>query len=90
MEIRVCLCIFLSQLSVLTSEMHLPGNAVSSIPKLADIHSSYNVLILTFADVDSAGNFSLDLQAAHTCLCRNPSEMPSLLVSLTYRQEQPS
>jgi len=38
---------------------------VGSIPKLADIHGSYNVLILTFASVDAAGNFSLDIQGPY-------------------------
>merc|ERR1719272_1791046 len=41
------------------------GNAVSAIPKFADIHTSYNVLILTFAAVDAAGNFSLIIQGPY-------------------------
>jgi len=36
------------------------GNAVSSIPRIADIHPNYNVIILTFADIDGSGTFSLD------------------------------
>lgn len=38
---------------------------MASIPKLADIHGSYNVLILTFASVDAGGNFSLDIQGPY-------------------------
>jgi len=38
---------------------------VSAIPKFADIHTSYNVLILTFAAVDAAGNFSLIIQGPY-------------------------
>lgn len=36
------------------------GNAVSSIPRIMDIHPNYNVIILTFADIDGSGHFSLD------------------------------
>jgi len=41
------------------------GNAVSSIPRLTDIDHNYNVLILTFASVDSSGTFSLDIQGPY-------------------------
>lgn len=41
------------------------GNAVSSIPKIADVHPNYNVIILTFASIDNAGTFSLDIQGPY-------------------------
>eukprot|EP01062_Namystynia_karyoxenos_P030869 TRINITY_DN22968_c0_g1_i1.p1 TRINITY_DN22968_c0_g1~~TRINITY_DN22968_c0_g1_i1.p1 ORF type:complete len:417 (+),score=126.91 TRINITY_DN22968_c0_g1_i1:93-1253(+) len=41
------------------------GNAVSSIPKFSGIHEDYNVVIITFASVDSAGAFSIDIQGPY-------------------------
>ena len=41
------------------------GDAVSSIPLLKDVHPNYNVIILTFASLDSAGNVSLDIQGPY-------------------------
>lgn len=41
------------------------GNAVGSIPRLTDIHPNYNVLILTFADLDAQGNITLDIQGPY-------------------------
>jgi len=41
------------------------GNAVSSIPLLTDVSHLYNVLILTFASFNGAGNMTLDLQGPY-------------------------
>jgi len=41
------------------------GNAIASIPKIADVHPNYNVIILTFASIDSSGTFSLDIQGPY-------------------------
>jgi len=41
------------------------GDAVSSIPKIGDIHENYNMIILTFASIDSEGTFSLDIQGPY-------------------------
>jgi len=41
------------------------GNAVSAIPRLLDVDANYNVIILTFADVDSQGNFDLIIQGPY-------------------------
>jgi chitinase len=41
------------------------GNAVSSIPLIADVHPNYNVIILTFASIDESGNFALDIQGPY-------------------------
>jgi len=41
------------------------GNAVASIPRLADVHPNYNVIILTFASIDGKGNFGLDIQGPY-------------------------
>ena len=38
------------------------GNALSSIPTLDQVHPGYNVLILTFASVDSTGEITLEIQ----------------------------
>ena len=56
---------------------------MASIPKLADIHSSYNVLILTFAGVDTAGNFSLDIQGPYQ------HDMPGLARDVASWKAQP-
>jgi len=43
------------------------GNAVASIPKLADIDDNYNVLILTFLDIAQNGTFTdLDIQGPYS------------------------
>lgn len=41
------------------------GAAVSSIPKIADVHPNYNVIILTFASIDGEGNFALEIQGPY-------------------------
>jgi len=41
------------------------GNAVLSIPLIADVHPNYNVIILTFASIDGSGNFALDIQGPY-------------------------
>ena len=41
------------------------GSAVSAIPRLADIHPAYNVLILKFATIDASGNATIDLQGPY-------------------------
>eukprot|EP01065_Artemidia_motanka_P038646 TRINITY_DN4749_c0_g2_i1.p1 TRINITY_DN4749_c0_g2~~TRINITY_DN4749_c0_g2_i1.p1 ORF type:complete len:389 (+),score=149.05 TRINITY_DN4749_c0_g2_i1:66-1169(+) len=41
------------------------GNAVSSIPTFAGIHPNYNVVIITFASIDSNGTFSIDIQGPY-------------------------
>lgn len=41
------------------------GNAVNAIPKIIDIHSNYNIVILTFASIDSSGSVSLDIQGPY-------------------------
>jgi hypothetical protein len=41
------------------------GNAVSSIPLMKDISPLYNVIILTFASFNGAGNMTLDLQGPY-------------------------
>lgn len=41
------------------------GNALSSIPRLSDVHPNYNVIILTFASIDKGGNFALEIQGPY-------------------------
>jgi chitinase len=41
------------------------GSALDQIPVLADVHPNYNVLILTFASIDSSGAFTLDIQGPY-------------------------
>lgn len=41
------------------------GNALSSIPTLDQVHPGYNVLILTFASVDSTGEITLEIQGPY-------------------------
>lgn len=41
------------------------GSALSFIPKISDIHPNYNVIILTFASIDSHGSVSLDIQGPY-------------------------
>jgi len=41
------------------------GNAVSSIPLIADVHPNYNVIILTFASIDTTGNVALEIQGPY-------------------------
>jgi hypothetical protein len=41
------------------------GDALSDIPKIADIHENYNVIIITFASFTSKGVFSLDIQGPY-------------------------
>ena len=42
------------------------GNAVDAIPRLSEINENYNVLILTFIDVDTNGTFTdLDIQGPY-------------------------
>jgi chitinase len=52
------------------------GNAVSYIPKLGDVHPNYNVLILTFASIDSTGAVSLDIQGPYE------NDMPGLAAAV--------
>ena len=41
------------------------GNIPSSIPKLSGIDDRYNVLILTFASIDTSGKVTLDLMGPY-------------------------
>lgn len=41
------------------------GNAVSEIPIFRDIHPNYNIVIITFASIDSTGKVTLDIQGPY-------------------------
>lgn len=41
------------------------GNAVDQIPKISEIHENYNVIIITFANIESSGVFSIDIQGPY-------------------------
>jgi chitinase len=41
------------------------GNAVGSIPLIADVNENYNVIIITFASVDDDGAVALDIQGPY-------------------------
>eukprot|EP00756_Hemistasia_phaeocysticola_P056294 Hpha_TRINITY_DN3238_c0_g1::TRINITY_DN3238_c0_g1_i1::g.185818::m.185818 len=41
------------------------GNAVSDIPTISGVHENYNIIIITFASLDTSGNVTLDIQGPY-------------------------
>lgn len=41
------------------------GNAVSDIPPFSGIHRNYNIVIITFASIDSSGSVTLEIQGPY-------------------------
>jgi chitinase len=59
------------------------GNAVSDIPLFSGIHANYNIVIITFASVDSTGAITLDIQGPYE------KDLPAMAADIVTWKKQP-